>query len=82
MKEKGNIYNGITMSEFISAARTVSLFINGVSSAPHDSDNINADLVITGFLTIPIIEAHSVFVKRFESLKANLEAKFTKDAAE
>ena len=73
MQEKESQYNGITMSEFISAVRTVSSFISGVSSAP-PSINLNADFLMTGFMVIPILESHNAFVERLKSLKDNLEA--------
>lgn len=74
MQEKETIYNGVTLSEFVQATRTATSFVSGLASAPINP-HTHGDLVMTGLLVIPFLEAHNAFIAKLRSLKDNLEAR-------
>lgn len=69
-----SIYNGVTISDFIESARTVSSFLSGIASAPIN-DHIEADLLMTGLVLIPFIESHNSFTNRIKTLRDDLESR-------
>ena len=73
MKEE-SIYNGVTMSEFIAATKTLTAYLGGVCAAPQ-SDRTEVDLLFTGLWLIPVLESHNAFCKRLEAMKGVLEAR-------